>query len=78
VVVIFLLGIVIGVLLAFGVLVYLASRIDTEQNLNNAVELHAVRRRRELDQFKHQTKTDARRLRHELRQELRSIDQHRR
>jgi hypothetical protein len=38
------------------------------------VELHALRRRRELDEFKRQTKTDARRLRHELRQELRSID----
>ena len=75
---IFFLGIVLGVVIAIGVLVFLASRIDTEQNLDNAVELHAVRRRRELDQFKHQTKIDARRLRHEVRQELRSIDQHRR
>jgi len=75
---VFLIGTILGVVLTIGVIVYLASRIDTEQNVNNAVKLHAVRRRRELDQFRRQTKTDARRLRHELRQELRSIDQHRR
>ena len=57
---VFLIGTILGVVLTIGVIVYLASRIDTEQNVNNAVKLHA------------------RRLRHELRQELRSIDQHRR
>ena len=72
---IFFLGIVAGVLLCLGALVYLGSRIDTEQNLHTAVELHAVRRR-EVDMFKHRARADARRMRHELLQELRSLDQH--
>ena len=74
---IFFLGIILGVVITVAVLMYLGSQLDTEQNLKTAVELHAVRRRREVDRFKYQTKTDARRLRHELRQELRSLDQNR-
>jgi hypothetical protein len=50
------------------------SPADLEQLARAEVQRHAVRRARELCQFRFAIKSDAQRLRHELEDELREVD----
>lgn len=70
-------GIAIGTIGCFAVLVVIGRSIARQvpPDPEVLVHLYALRRRRELDQFKRETKTEARRLRHELRQEMRMLDE---
>lgn len=69
-------GILIGIGACLLVLGAIGASLDAKKPLDPevVVQLHALRRRRELDEFKRETKSAARRLRYELRQELRLLD----
>jgi hypothetical protein len=69
-------GIVIGIIVCFVALAAIGAALDAKESPDPEaiVHLHALRRRRELDDYKRETKAAARRLRYELRQELRLLD----
>lgn len=69
-------GVVIGVSACLVALVAIAYVVGSKEPADPEVlvQLHALRRRRELDEFKRETTSAARRLRYELRQELRLLD----
>ena len=69
-------GIVVGIAACFGLFAVVGLVVEAKQppEPEVVVQLHALRRRRELDEFKRETKSAARRLRYELRQELRLLD----
>ena len=69
-------GILIGITVCFVAMVAVGHYLTAKEppSPEVTVTLYAMRRRRELDEFKRDTKLQARRLRHELRQELRLLD----